>query len=451
MSKHEAPSIGISGISVYVPERPVALEGLAEARNAMRGEGDRRDFLKSLRYTDQEQMRIPEIWEDTVTMIAESVRTLVEHTGIDPRTVTQFLCGTETPKDNAKPLTSFAQGLLAKDDIPLGPNTGVYEIKHACAGGTYALLAAASQMVVDSLQGLDRPAVVTMGDTSRYDLVSTAELTQGAGAVSMLVERDPSLIRLDLGVTGYHSTSVDDFFRAIGSKVARARGKYSVECYKEALLGAYLDYKAKALEAGLIDVPDGEHFLDQFDYVLLHAPFRRMPIDALVDLLAKARDIEPEEAEAELDRLRARESVEGTGRIGNVYTGSLYVCLGSLLENELDRLGDDLEGKRILFGSYGSGNTMIVFSGTVVPGAAEAIRNIGLREALSKGEFLGIEDYESRISFDKFDREAYLEHLKTAWGDIPDGRYYLQEIREDGYREYGVKGREAKAGDASAA
>ncbi len=440
------PSIGISGLSVYLPERAVKLKPLAEERNARRSDGDSRDFVKSLRYTGQEEMRIPEVWEDTVTMIAESVRDVVRSTGVNPTHVSQFVCGTETAMDHAKPLSSFAQGLLEQDGIRIGPDTSIYEVKHACAGGTYGLLGAMSQIAIDSLRGLASPAIVTMGDTSRYDLVSTAEFTQGAGAVSLLVETDPKLIRLDLGVVGYNSQSVDDFFRNIGSSVAKARGKFSVQCYKDALVGAYQSFKDKALKSGLIEVPTGKHFLDGFDYVLLHAPFRQMPVEALTDLLAKARGISAEAAEVELARLRLPESLHGTALAGNLYTCSLYLCLANLLESELKRIGDEIEGKRILFASYGSGNTMVVYSGTIVPGAAAAIRKIRLTDTLKHRIWLGTRDYEDRVAFDKFDRERYAARLTSEWASIPANRYYLREIRVDGYREYGVKGKETAPG-----
>ena len=151
-----------------------------------------------------------------------------------------------------------------------------------------------------------------------------------------------------------------------------------MQCYTDALLGAYTDFKEKALKSGLIEVPKGGHFLDAFDYVLLHAPFRRMPIDALEDLFMKARGTSKEDAEAELERVKLHASLEGTAKTGNLYTGALYVCLASLLESEYQRIGDGIENKRILFASYGSGNTMVVFSGLVVPGAGEAIERIKL-------------------------------------------------------------------------
>ena len=51
--------------------------------------------------------------------------------------------------------------------------------------------------------------------------------------------------------------------------------------------------------------------------------------------------------------------------VGNIYTGSLYLALASLLHFE----GREIEGQRIGLFSYGSGCTAEFFSGRVVPGA----------------------------------------------------------------------------------
>ena len=56
-------------------------------------------------------------------------------------------------------------------------------------------------------------------------------------------------------------------------------------------------------------------------------------------------------------------SLEASAIIGNLYTASMYMGLRSMLEFEFKK-GTDLEQKRIGFGSYGSGSSAMVFSGT---------------------------------------------------------------------------------------
>ena len=68
----------------------------------------------------------------------------------------------------------------------------VPEVKHACLGGMYALKGAARWA---ALEGRGKKAIVVAADIAEYERGSTGEPTQGAGAVAMLVERDPRPVR----------------------------------------------------------------------------------------------------------------------------------------------------------------------------------------------------------------------------------------------------------------
>jgi hypothetical protein len=78
---------------------------------------------------------------------------------------------------------------------------------------------------------------------------------------------------------------------------------------------------------------------------------------------------------------------------------------------------------------------MTVVSGTVAPGAPEVISSWNLEETWS-AEDRELADYESWLER-PLDRERY----QAAFDEqrVPQGRYYLASIREDGYREYGFK------------
>jgi hydroxymethylglutaryl-CoA synthase len=52
-------------------------------------------------------------------------------------------------------------------------------------------------------------------------------------------------------------------------------------------------------------------------------------------------------------------------RVGNIYTGSIYLGLASLME-----LGKIRPGERLCFGAYGSGCSALVFSGISAAGSA---------------------------------------------------------------------------------
>ncbi len=427
---------GISDIALYLPGPTVELSGLI-ARRA--GEGCCADRLtKAQAFTGQREMRIPDWYEDTVTMVAEATRTLLGRKGApSPDRIRHFYCGTETAQDSAKPVASYAQGLVDVSGSRIGPHAATYEVKHACASGTYALLGALQALAVEHVAGRESVAVAAMGDIASYPSGTTAELTQGAGAISLLVEANPKLLDIDLGLTGIWGESVDDFFRAMGNRHASVRGRFSVKCYLKALSGAYRDYKEQALETGTVLRPSGGHFLDAIDYAVLHAPFQSMPIQAMQDLLMKARGIDRTEAQKELDRLRLTAGLDLISRTGNLYTGSLYLCLADLLTNEYRRIGDELEGKRILLASYGSGNTMLVFGGTVAPGAGATIQRMELAKSVAANRRLvSLDEYEDLNRMDKFAADEYAWYLRDRGASIPSGACYLTNIRGDGYRVY---------------
>ena len=81
-------------------------------------------------------------------------------------------------------------------------------------------------------------------------------------------------------------------------------------------------------------------------------------------------------------------------QVGNIYTGSLFLGLLSLLENSENLVGGD----NIAFFSYGSGAVAEIFTGTLVEGFKDKLKNSRLQE-LKQRIALSVEDYE-RIFFE---------------------------------------------------
>jgi hydroxymethylglutaryl-CoA synthase len=77
-------------------------------------------------------------------------------------------------------------------------------------------------------------------------------------------------------------------------------------------------------------------------------------------------------------------------RVGNIYTGSLYLGLTGLLHAQ----AQDLAGARIGLFSYGSGCTSEFFSGVVGKHAAARIAAAKLGEMLDAREKISVIDYE---------------------------------------------------------
>jgi hydroxymethylglutaryl-CoA synthase len=272
---------------------------------------------------------------------------------------------------------------------------------------------------------------VICSDIARYSTASTAELTQGAGAAALLVQNRPRLLELDLRTQGFFSDDVDDFFRPLGSQVARVKGGYSMHCYLRALESAFLDHCAN-LES------EPAHVLEETDLFVLHAPFRNMPQLAMKKLLGRHLGLSAGAAEEFLTVRGLPASVEPVSRIGNIYSGSLYLGLAFLLADRYRELGEQLVGKRILLVSYGSGNTMIVVAGRVAGEAPEVISRWDL-DQIWRQEQTGLnQHYENWVS-GPYGPEEYHGLLNGHAKEVPEGSYFLSSIREDGYREYAYK------------
>ena len=424
MNGSDNRSIGISDISVYLPQPLIDLQQIVDKSVAQQPKLARH-MERALAVTGQKSLRFPELWEDTATMAAQAAYDLVRRNpALDISAIRHLAVGTETTVDHSKPVSAYVQGMLQQAGVALPDSLSSFQVQHACAGGTMALLSVASMLQTTGRPG--ESGVVMASDIARYETESTAEITQGAGAVAMLVENSPKLIDLDLSTVGYFSRDVDDFFRPLGSKTAKVKGRYSMECYLESLEGAFLDHCRRA---GLTP----QKALNDSELVMLHTPFRNMPESAMQHLLERHLGFTNGHTEGYLRDRGFYQGVDPLSRIGNTYAGSLYLGLAFLLYHRFKDLGNRIVGKRVLLASYGSGNTMIIQAGRVVPQAPEVLSTWDLDRTLAAHRTPSIEEY---ALWTAGPYEA-VEHARLNQGrKIPAGSFYLANIREDGYREY---------------
>ena len=78
-------------------------------------------------------------------------------------------------------------------------------------------------------------------------------------------------------------------------------------------------------------------------------------------------------------------------QVGNIYTGSMYMALASLLTSSRE----ELAGKRIGLFSYGSGSCAEFFSGVIQPEAQAHVKAQGLENLLERRRGLSIPEYEA--------------------------------------------------------
>ena len=362
--------VGIEQIQAYVPQLALPLPALAAARGIAPE--------KLTQGLGVQAMALTPPCEDVVTLAATAASRCLRAAKVDPRSIGLLIVATETAVDHAKPVGIFVHELAG-----IGPHCRVYEVKHACYGGTAALMTAADWVRANRAQ--PRRALVVAADVARYAIGSAGEPTQGAGAVAMLVGPSPRALVLG-DDTGVHAANVYDFWRPLDRREALVDGKYSIECYLDALSGAFRSYRT--VERPVL--ADGEGLLDRLARVLYHTPFPKMAAKAHRRLLELDRGAAPTDAEYEASYgTLVAPGLAGVSQIGNTYTASLYLCLATILEAEAKAVA----GRRLGLFSYGSGCCAEFFAG-VVPPAATTIASTGIRDALARRTLVDVETYE---------------------------------------------------------
>ncbi|GGA57650.1 hydroxymethylglutaryl-CoA synthase [Pseudoclavibacter endophyticus] len=343
----------------------------------------------------QDEMSVAAPDEDIVTMAAEAAAPILERNGTGG--IRTLLFATETGVDQSKSAGVFVHRLLG-----LSPTVRVVELKQACYSATAALQMAAGMIA----RNPDERVLVIASDIARYELDSSGEPTQGAGAVAFLVSTDPALVAIE-PVSGVSTTDVDDFWRPNGSTTAVVDGALSVTAYLDALHQAWSDFAARG------GAPIGE--IERFLY---HQPFTKMARKGHRHL-AKVTG-------APLDESTLESSFAYNRRIGNTYTASIYGALAALLDLDEGRgAARGLEGARLGFFSYGSGAVSELFTGIVQP---------GYRATLDPARAAAAMDARTRIDV------ATYRSLHAAIG-TDDGDVETPRVTTGPFRFAGLRGR----------
>ena len=421
-------NIGIDAIDFYVPPIGLKISDLAIARNIEPAKLEKGLGLKS--------MALMDVDEDAASMAANALYKLIANNNIDPKSVGRIYLGTESALDAAKPTATYAVGMveekLAKQHgLRCFKNCDVVDMTFACVGAVDAL-----ENCIDWIKSnSERKAIVIASDVAKYELASTGEYTQGAGAVAMLISSNPSIISFNetFGISMEH---VGDFFkprRLLRNKDLKGDidiqkitstnkavlelfyeepvfdGQYSNECY------------AKRIKEGM------EHFIEQkntnlltdWDKLVFHLPYafqgRRMMLDIWIDWMKEngnLGDIENEVGKEDHNDIKTwKKSVSksslyktfvkekiadgevASGEIGNMYTASIFMSLISHLYVSCEN-NQELKGKRFGFISYGSGSKSKVFEGTIQNNWKSKTKHLSLFDSLSNRTFIDFETYE---------------------------------------------------------
>ncbi|AKP68128.1 hydroxymethylglutaryl-CoA synthase [Companilactobacillus ginsenosidimutans] len=375
--------IGIERIGFYTPNSYIDIVELAKARGQ---EPDK--FTIGI---GQDKQAVPAIYEDAVTMAAESADQILDDS--NKKDIGLVIVGTESSVDESKASALFLMDLL---DLP--ENVRAFEIKEACYGATAGLQMAYN--FVSTNPG--KKALVVASDIARYGINTPGEVTQGAGSVAMLISSTPQILKLE-NKSAYMSRNVGDFWRPTFSKTAFARGKFSNQIYIEFFETLWKRYQKE------FDVT-----ADDFKAMLYHIPYTKMGTKAMRTLEGKISDEKYAQLQAEY-----KYSIQYGREVGNLYTGSLYLGLLSYLINSAVTPGDEL----LLF-SYGSGAVGELYSAKVCENFKQYIHVKNVQSLLNNRKKISISEYESIFSQSVRDGESVDPSVVT-------GEFYLSEIKEN--------------------
>ena len=381
--------IGIDKINFFTSNLYVDMTELAIARNE--------DPNKYLIGIGQSKMAVIPPTQDIVTMGANAAESML--TDEDKEDIDLVIVGTESGIDNSKSAAAYIADLLGlRDDIR------TFEIKQACYGATAALQMAKAQVALNP----DSKALIIGADIAKYGLNTPGEVTQGGGAVAMLVSANPKLLSFEGGST-YLSRNIMDFWRPLGHSEALVDGKYSSNVYLDFFNNVYSNYKDKT-----------GFTIDNFEALLFHLPYTKMGLKAL----REAQKDADAKVSAKLTH-RFEDSRLYNRQVGNLYTGSLYLSLLSLLENN-----DDLKsGDRLGLFSYGSGAQGEFFAMLLRKDYRKYLMNT-TNEFLQKRTRISVEEYEKIYL-----RSLHYENNSELDLDMDDAQFVLTGIKEN-QRQY---------------
>ena len=439
--------VGISAITAYVPSYRVGLEDWC---NWTDNSWDKISSIIGSGF----RMLGPD--ESIYTMAANAVLDLIIENKIEPSQIGFLALGTESSTDNSAG-TIIIKGMV-NDELknrglsPISNQCEVPEFKQACLSGIYALKNAVRYVNSDAPE---KKAIVVCSDIALYQIGSSGEPTQGAGAVATLIESDPKIAEVNTAFSGSSSEYRQiDFRKPIQYRAENLNGhsasdldlpvfngKYSASCYIDGTISALSNM---SLNRG----QSLSKLLNEAAAVFMHRPFHKMPMNAFsisylyalangdeddhqefYDLLAQA-NIQPDEIKKELkerpdlvtflqtdinkelfpktnkalkslnrikpfkDKVLSKIKLgnELTKEMGNIYSGSIFAWLAAGIEDSMKN-GKDLNGKDGLLIGYGSGDAAEVIPISFTQDCCDKESNIKYSSAFSEPVNLNHKQY----------------------------------------------------------
>ena len=435
--------VGIDSISIDLPKIHLPIQTLAVNRDI---EPDK--LIKGL---GLQKMSFPDVHNDVVTFATNAVFKLLQQEQINPQEISRIYVGTESSVDSSKPIASYITALLEQH---YGSGSfrkcDTLDMTFACIGAVDAL-----QTTLDFIRlNPTKKAIVVATDNAKYDLNSSGEYTQGAGAIAMLITANPKLLAFSNEV-GISADGVFDFFKprrnftkneilnttdnpewfgileneiSIYKEQPVFDGHYSNECYINRTSEAYFNFKELTNKT--------ESIYKNWENVLMHLPYCFQARRTFVEIYAKENQLTEEikviaKSEDYLDFVSKAifPSEIASGQIGNMYTGSIFLGLLSTLEYHLQN-ENDIANKKMGFIAYGSGSKAKVFEAEVQPQWQDVIAKVGLFDLLNNsteidfGTYISLHKKERKQSVLEPKNEFVLDYIEKENPVLIGARYY---------------------------
>ncbi len=354
--------VGIEKISAYPCTLSLDMELLAKSRGAAPSYPLEQLMVKS--------RSLNPIWEDSITMAVNAALDCIDENDRDK--IELIIVGTESSLDFGKPISTYIQRYCQ-----INSNCRNFEVKHACYGGSSALIMAAHWV----LSGLNKgaKALVVTTDQSRVAFHKPWEYILGAGAVAMIVSDTPNILELELEHNGYWTQEISDTFRPT-STTEVGYSEESLFSYFEALENAYEHFSSKV---GNIN------FDTYFKKHLYHVPFGGITFRAHRSLLKLSCPDKVRKAKEHF-KLKVKPSLLYNSQMGGTYSSSIFIALIGLIDS-CSKLNP---GDRISIFSYGSGACGEFYSAKIGSKAHESIAGLNYQQKLDSRRKISVDEYE---------------------------------------------------------
>ncbi|WP_462186296.1 MULTISPECIES: hydroxymethylglutaryl-CoA synthase family protein [unclassified Frankia] len=344
--------VGIEALDVYGGSLAVEVRAVFDGRGL-----DHRRFGN----LEMHRRSVALPFEDPVTNAVNAAAPLLARVPeADLRAIELLVVTSESGVDYSKSISSYVH-----DRLGLGNRCRVVEMKQACYSATAAL-----QLCLGYLASgpPGAKALLISTDVSLADeRARYAEPVTGTGAVALLLGDRPRVFTPDPGAYGLHSFETLDSARP-APDLDIADADRSLVAYLECLYHSFADYRS---------VVEGADFATTFDHLVMHTPFAGLVRAGHRRMMRRLHRA----GAAEIDRDFARRvapSLVYPGEVGNVFAGSVYLALASLV----DQVEHTVPARVGVF-SYGSGCASEFYSGVVGPESVAAVREAATARRLA--------------------------------------------------------------------